>query len=78
VPARRIRTHRQRTNHGQLVRRVDGKLKRGQTISITDDAGRRIDGRLTEVSASSIRVLSRGVQQTLTQDHVLRPEWALE
>jgi hypothetical protein len=57
---------------------LTGKLKRGQTISITDDAGRRIDGRLTEVSASSIRVLSRGVQQTLTQDHVLRPEWALE
>ena len=46
------------------------KLKPGQTISIRDDEGRRIDGNLTEVSASSIRIMSGGVQQTLTQDHV--------
>jgi hypothetical protein len=50
---------------------LTGKLKPGQTISIRDDAGRRIDGKLTEVSASPIRVLSGGVQQTLTQEHVL-------
>jgi hypothetical protein len=47
---------------------LTGKLKPGQKISIRDDAGRRINGKVTEVSASSIRIMSGGVQQTLTQE----------
>jgi hypothetical protein len=49
---------------------LGGTLKRGKTVSITDDTGRSVTGKLTDLSATSLKVLVDGKEETLPEARV--------
>src|SRR4051812_12331459 len=49
---------------------LGGTLKRGKTVSITDDTGRSVTGKLTDLSATSLKVLVDGKEETLQEARV--------
>ena len=51
---------------------LSGSLKRGRTVSVTDDAGRKVEGRLIDVSTTSLKLRVDGKEETLPQSRVQR------
>lgn len=47
-----------------------GKLKPGKTVYVTDGAGRKVKGKMTDLSASSLEVLIDGKDETFAEDGV--------
>jgi hypothetical protein len=54
------------TSFGELA----GKLKPGKTVYVTDDAGRRVKGKLLSLSASSLTLLAGADQETFRETQV--------
>ena len=49
---------------------LSGRLKPGKPVSVTDDAGRTIKGKLTDLSATSLTVRFDGKEETLPASRV--------
>jgi hypothetical protein len=49
---------------------LGGSLKPGRTISVLDDAGRTVTGKLRDLSATSLRVRVDGHEETLPQSRI--------
>ena len=49
---------------------LEGKLKPGKTVYVTDGAGRKVKGKMTDLSASSLEVLIDGNNETYAEDRV--------
>jgi hypothetical protein len=49
---------------------LSGRLKPGKAVSVTDDAGRTIKGKLTDLSATSLKVRVDGQEETLPESQV--------
>jgi hypothetical protein len=49
---------------------LSGRLKPGKAVSVTDDAGRTIKGKLMDLSATSLKVLVDGQEETLPESRV--------
>lgn len=47
-----------------------GTLKPGKTVYVTDGAGRKVKGKMTVLSASSLEVLIDGKEETFAEDRV--------
>ena len=52
--------------------RLPGAIRSGLTVSIVDDEGRQIDGRVTDVSAEVIRVSRRGTSEEVRLGRIVR------
>jgi hypothetical protein len=56
------------TSFGELA----GKLKPGETVYVTDNAGGKIKGKLTALSSSSLELTVKGNRQTFPENRVLQ------
>src|SRR5438132_4978980 len=51
---------------------LDGKLKAGMTVYVTDNAGGKIKGKVTDLSASSLELSAKGNRQSFPENRVLQ------
>ena len=47
-------------------------MKRGLVVSVVDEQGRKVEGRVETVSGEALRVSKRGVSQEIPVDRIVR------
>lgn len=51
---------------------IQGRVKEGQNVSITDDQGREFNGRIGNITAKGLTILSRGARQDVPYGEIVR------